>query len=302
MQDPCFVQIEKEKHYILPLTCAATRALHLELVSSLSMEDFLLAFRRFAASRGMPSVITSDNAKAFVAAKQALSDMYGGLAPEWRYIVPRSPWWGGWWERLVRSVKSGLKKTLGCRSVARTELETLLHEIEATVNSRPLTFVGDDIQDRTPLTPAHFLIGRSSLFIPEQLNKEETETTSEDLRRRLVVKNHLLNRFWSTWSKEYIRHLPQCTGGGVAPSVCQGDLVLIREDNCSRLKWPLGIVEELFPGKDGVVRAVKVRTKAGSYSRPIQRLYNLEVWKIVERAHRSTLFWRILGSMSSLSL
>lgn len=162
------------------------------------------------------------------------------------------------------------------------ELETLLHEIEATINSRPLTFVGDEIQDRKPLTPAHFLIGRGSLFLPEKLNKEETDTYSEDLRNRLVIRNHLLNRFWLIWSKEYIRHLPQCTGSGTTPNLHLGDLVLVQEDNCPRMRWPVGIIEELFPSKDGVVRAVKIRTKSGSINRPIQKIHNLEVDSVAD--------------------
>ena len=97
--------------YILLFTCAVIRAVHLELVNSLSCEDTVLALHRFAARRGLPSVIYSDNAKAFTAAQSRMLNQFGYTCPQWRCIAPRSPWWGGWWERLVRLVKVALKKS-----------------------------------------------------------------------------------------------------------------------------------------------------------------------------------------------
>ena len=225
----------------------------------------------------MPSVLWSDNAKVFIAGSERLPQTFGPLAPKWKFIVPRSPWWGGWWERLVRSVKSGLKKTLKQRCLTCTELETLLHEVEACINSRPLTFVGDNLEDRRPLTPANFIVGQSNLFTPQRLDGEEASVNADQLRERLEVKNTLLEQFWRVWTKEYLRHLPQQLGKGGHPRVQVGDLVVIREDNIPRLMWPLGRIEEVYEGKDGIVRSCKLRVKTKSMVRPIQRLYNLEV-------------------------
>ncbi|XP_066940953.1 uncharacterized protein [Macrobrachium rosenbergii] len=136
------VDLPSKKFYILLFTCAVIRSVHLKLTDSLSMPDCLLAIRRFTARRGLPSVFYSDNAKTFVGGSQLLQQHYGPLAPQWKFIVPRAPWWGGWWERLVRSVKSALKKTMGVKCLSRCELETTLHVVEACINSRPLTFVG----------------------------------------------------------------------------------------------------------------------------------------------------------------
>ena len=132
------VDFPGKKLYITLFTCAVTRAVHLELVESLSQDQFMLAFRRFAARRGMPSVMYSDNARTFLSADVLLQKCFGHLAPRWRLIVPRSPWWGGWWESLIKSCKSGLRKSLGTRCLTRTELETVLFEVEACINSRPL--------------------------------------------------------------------------------------------------------------------------------------------------------------------
>ena len=134
------------------------RAVHLELVDSLSVEDFILDLKRFEARRGMPSVIYSDNSKTFHASDNFLRKKVGKPLI-WKFSAPLAPWWGRWWERLIRLVKSALKKSLGKSLVTRSQLETVLHEIEACINSRPLTYVGET---RNPLTPSHFLLGRST--------------------------------------------------------------------------------------------------------------------------------------------
>ncbi|XP_068247930.1 uncharacterized protein [Palaemon carinicauda] len=149
-----------KKLYILLFTCAVVRSVHLELTDSLSLPDCLLARRRFTSRRGIPSTFYSDNAKTFVSASHVLQQHYGPLAPQWKFIVAHAPWWGGWWERLIRSVELALKKTLGTKCLSRCELETTLHEVEACINSRPLIFVGEEPDISNPLTPSHFLIGR----------------------------------------------------------------------------------------------------------------------------------------------
>ncbi|GAA6090922.1 uncharacterized protein LOC109098335 [Tachysurus ichikawai] len=112
------------KAYIALFTCAVTRAIHLELVSSQSTENFLLALKRFIARRGLCKVIYSDNAKTFKRADQDLKELWKSIKePDlriffaekritWKYIVKRAAWWGGFWERLVRSTKSCLKRIL----------------------------------------------------------------------------------------------------------------------------------------------------------------------------------------------
>lgn len=131
-------------------TCSIIRAVHIELVDSLSVQDFLLSFRRFVARRGLPVVIYSDNAKTFVKGQTKLLELYGSECPTWKFIAPWAPWWGGWWEKLVGSVKSALKKSVARASLTRQELETVLHEIEACINSRPLTYVETDVNDPAP--------------------------------------------------------------------------------------------------------------------------------------------------------
>ena len=268
------------KKYILLCTCAVVRAVHLEITDSMSLPDFILAIRRFAARRGLPRVFFSDNAKTFIAAKFKLKEVFLHMCPTWKFIVPRSPWWGGWWERLVRSVKAALKKTLGNSCLTRIELETVLLEIEACVNSRPLTFVGDTVETANPLTPSHFLIGRSSSYHSEGCTFDDVEpvVSSGDLKDRALLQKHRLQQFWKVWSLDYLRNLPPAVSKFYnRGSLKVGSLVLIEEDHLRRLQWPIAVVTDLHPGVDGVVRTATLRTAKGTVSRAVQRLHCLEI-------------------------
>ena len=266
-----------KKYYILLFTCCVIRAIHLELVESLSLPTFMLAFRRFASRRGLPSTIYSDNALTFRSASTALWKQYGSNSPKWRFSVPRAPWWGGWWERLIKNTKGALKKSIGTRCLDKTELETTLVEIEGCINSRPLTFVGDSIENGHPLTPSHFLLGRGSYL--NKVNIDET-CLSLDGNKLTEDLSHIdirLSMFWEKWQNEYLKQLPLPKLRDKVGNLVIGSIVLIREDNVPRLYWPMGIVEDMIKGRDGVYRTVKVKTKRGSFTRPIQRIHDLEL-------------------------
>ena len=178
----------------------------------------------------------------------------------------------------MRSIKSALKKSIGGSSLTRTEFETTLHEIEACVNSRPLTFVGDTLDTPQPLTPSHLLIGRPVGFQIQLQNHDSlSQVTVKDLNNRESVRQQRIEEFWSKWSKDYLRLPPSINKFFPKGNLTVGSVVLIREENIPRLKWPLGVVTELFPGKDGTVRSVLLRTARGSLTRPIQLLHDLEI-------------------------
>ena len=172
---PLFARVTSQdisKVWIALFVCAQTRAVHLEVVTSLTTEDFILAFRRFAARRGQPYEIISDNAGMF---KQAAKM----LLIRWSFIPPTSPWFGGFYERLVKAVKAPLKKVLGRSMIWKKELETVLTEIEDLVNSRPLTCVSTEDAFSQPLTPA-MLMGRTFDNSELQDSKERTLDLSRD--------------------------------------------------------------------------------------------------------------------------
>ena len=181
------------------------------------------------------------------------------------------------------------KVSIGKRSLTRVELETTLHEVEACVNSRPLTFVGDELDSGSPLTPSLFLLGRSFGSKPViQHDIPVVASHGHDLVVRDDLRRQLLDKFWSCWSEEYImRGLPSRKGSPVSKgSLRVGSVVLVRGEGSNRLKWPLGIVHKVYPGRDGLVRTVEVRTAKGVLTRPIQRIHDLE---IIDSPNDSTL-------------
>ena len=276
-----------KKLYVCLFTCAVVRAVHVELTESLNMKDFILAFRRFSARRGLPSVIYSDNAKTFQGSVQLLSNMYGPLSPKWKFIAPISPWWGGWWERMVKSVKGALRRSLGKACLTRCELETTLFEVENCVNSRPLTFVGDEIQSSNPLTPNHFLSCKVLSYQGGVIEDHEAVSAGALSLREKVCRQRL-DSFWQVWRTEYLRNLPLCVPKfKERGSLTVVSVVLIHEYRQPRLQWEVGVVIEVLPGKDQKVRSVKLHTRNGIKLRSIQRLHMLEYLSHVPHLHNS---------------
>ena len=163
---------EMAKVYIALFTCGTSRAVHLELVPSLDAPTFLLCLGRFIGRRGLPKLIVSDNAKTFQASEKTLVSLFeledvqehlSSKGIRWQFNL--APWWGGFFERLVKQVKSCLKKTLGRSKLSFDELTTILVEVEAVLNSRPLTYLhSDDVEEL--LTPWHLVIGQRLLTLP----------------------------------------------------------------------------------------------------------------------------------------
>ena len=155
----------QSKMYILIFCCFQTRAIHLELLKSMSVEDFVLAFVRFTNRFGIPKTVYSDNAKSFIASASVLSNVFadncflnkfGALNITFKNIPTYSPWYGANWERLIKVVKSCLYKTIGKNKVDYFNLLTTLSDIQNVINSRPLTYRSRD-NELDILTPNHFL-------------------------------------------------------------------------------------------------------------------------------------------------
>jgi len=281
---PLFLK-NKEKVWIVLFTCAVYRCVSLELVQSLSTEDFLDAFSRFSDRRGRPCTVYSDNGTNFVGAVNLYKEIDWDKVNrettmkriDWRFNPPSAAWWGGWWERLVRTIKDLLKRILGRARVTYVKLSTYLCSIEAYVNGRPLTTVTEDIDDLTPLTPAMFL---HELPTPEV--SELDYLTAGLLREHVRNRKTLLDEFKMRFRKEYLSQLVQRGKAEKCRNFQIGEVVLVGDDNKKRWQWPLAKIIELFPGKDGNVRVAKVKTAAGKLVRPLQRLFPLEVSSAAE--------------------
>jgi hypothetical protein len=248
--------VREGKAYILLLSCAVTRALHLELVKDMTTEEFLLAIRRFVSLRSACRTIICDNALTFKKAALIIRDI------SFRFIPERSPWWGGFYERMVRSVKDALKKSLGKSFLSFRELETVLKEIACAINHRPLTVVSTEPEEEEPLTPAHFLDGSPPNTLL-QVPGESAFLQEPFLLPALQNRQRLLQRAWQRWKTEYLQSLHCWRTKPGAPDASKlaprvGDVVIIEDEGKNRKLWPLARVCEVIRGKDGIIRAVRV--------------------------------------------
>ncbi|GFW94007.1 integrase catalytic domain-containing protein [Trichonephila clavipes] len=257
-----------------------TGAIHLELLTSVSTESFSLGLRRFIARRGRPSVIYSDNGtnskgdyRFYQKVNLEKLKNVVELNPiSWKFIPPRVPWWGGFWERLIGLVKRTLRKTPGKTSLNHEEMYMVLCDCESLINSRPLTYVTDDVEDLEPLTPAMFLQDIREVGVPELDLIDENK-----LNKRLVYRNRIQNDLRKRFRVEYLGQLRETRNIKGENILSEGDIVLVGDDHTKRLNWNLGKILKLYPGKDKKVRVAQVKTKFGSFLRPVKKLYLLEV-------------------------
>lgn len=278
------------KCYVAIFVCLAVKAVHLELVTDLTTESFLAALKRFVARRGKPQVIMCDNATTFVGAKRELMELYrlfhgqkfqnavtkdaekDGI--EFRFIPPRSPNFGGLWEAQVKSFKSHFKKTIGLRTLHIDEMQTALAQIEAVLNSRPMTPVSSDPSDFEALTPGHFLVHRPLTAIPEP----ELQDVPFNRLSMWQRAQSLTQQLWRKWSTQYLSDLQNRTKWTKQrDNVGVGTMVLLKEENTPPLKWNLGRVVKIFHGSDGNIRVVTVRTKDGCFDRGISKICVLPI-------------------------
>lgn len=274
------------KAYICLFVCLSVKAVHLELVSDLTTEAFIAALRRFISRRGFPSLMWSDHGTNFVGASRELRELCNFLCSqqaqgtisefcsskniEWRFIPEKAPHFGGIWESAVKSAKLHLSRVVGSVKLTFEEFSTILTQVEACLNSRPLIPVNtaDDDGIET-LTPGHFLIGKPLATLPDP----SFSYRSVSLLRRWHLCQNLLRHFWQRWCKEYLSAINKYNKWrSPTRNVTVGDVVLLQESGLVPTKWPLGRVTEIHPGKDNLVRVVTVKTSQGCYKRPVSKV------------------------------
>ncbi|KRZ81359.1 hypothetical protein T08_3709, partial [Trichinella sp. T8] len=263
------------KAYVCIFTCMTTRAVHLELLREQTTDNFLQGLRRFISRRGRPRVIQSDNFRSFKLADKFIRCLFRDSDWEklqrklneerirWKFITPRALWCGGYWQRLIQCE---YRKTIRGALLKYDELHTVLCEIEARINDRPLVFMGDDIAGEAALTPAHFLIGRELSRLPSVstgvYRRDDTPSGVNHLIKRWRHQQRLTIQLWKRRKQEYITIL--ATRGrwrktGQEPKV--GDIVLVHEPSTTWIKWPIGRIIEIHPSEDGVIRSATVKTR-----------------------------------------
>lgn len=275
------------KAYIAIFVCLSTRAIHLELVGDYTSAVFLAALRRFTIRRGTPSTLYSDNGTNFRGTERELVNSFHNLIRNheiiahlandgitWRFIPPAAPHFGGIWEAGVKSVKHHLKRVTGSHLLSTEEFVTLLSQIKACLNSRPIAPLSDDPSDLTSFTPGHFLVGGPLITMPEETLLDLKESRLNRWQRVQRIRD----QFWSVWSKDYLHTLQQQRKWQHAQkNLSTGDLVLLRNDSLPPSKWELGRITCTYPDAYDLVRVVEVQTVSGTYKRPITKLCRLPV-------------------------
>ncbi|XP_055855990.1 uncharacterized protein LOC129919164 [Episyrphus balteatus] len=273
------------KTYVAVFVCFSSKAVHLEAVSDLSADAFIAALKRMIGRRGLPKTIHCDNATNLVGAQSKLKELRDMLfkrsnqetivnfctnaSINFHFMPPRAPNFGRIWEAAVKVAKGHLYRSLGGAKLNFEELTTALVEIEAIMNSRPITPMSPDPNDLEALTPAHFLIGSSLRAIPEIGLEVSDISYLERWRRINAVKTH----FWKRWSSEYVLELQNRAKWTTSrPNIEVGSLVIIHEDNLPPQKWLLGKVVNIIEGPDGRIRVADIKTSRGEFRRPIRKL------------------------------
>ncbi|UYV67640.1 hypothetical protein LAZ67_5001433 [Cordylochernes scorpioides] len=211
----------------------------------------------------------------FYMARDQMSEIAEILAndgAEWKFNPPGAPHFGGLWEAGIKCFKYHFRRIIGETLLTYEGFLTLIVQMEACLNSRPLGPISGDPNDLAVLTPAHFLLTSSSCCVPEE------DLLSVQLLPRWKMVQRMVQHLWRQWSTDYIHNLQQRHKWRTPrPNVATGSLVLVREEHVPPAKWIMGRVVEIHPGKDGLVRVVSIRTKAGLLKRPLVKLALLPV-------------------------
>ena len=267
----------KEAQAII-FTCMTTRAIHLELVTNRGSDAFLMAFRRFACTRGHPQVCWSDCGTNFVGAqaylkeimqKQDIPKIQSILLEDfacdfrWEWNVPRASHQNGVVESLIKSVRQALDATCKVHAYTEEQWRTFLAEITYMINDRPLYPSSSDIFESPPITPNDLLLSYHNS--PPQPESEQ-RVNPRDLMRSIQKK---VQEFWECWIKYFAPNLlPRNKWYKTRENIQVGDVVL-ELDQSRRRNWKMAVVVNTYPGNDGLVRKVKIKTANGQFDRPI---------------------------------
>ena len=277
------------KRWGLVLTCLSSRAVHIEVLESMDTSAFICALRRFFALRGPAAIVRCDRGTNFVGAKSELDGALKSMdrrkierfiaeqGCEWKFNPPHASHFGGAWERqigTIRRVLDAMLAELGKEQLTHELLVTLMAEVTAIVNARPIAAVPSDADDPFPLSPAMLLNMKT-----RPLGPPPGDFVPADLyaRRRWKRVQYLADQFWLRWRREYLQNL-QTRQKWSQPqrNLANGDVVLVKDEGQYRNDWPLGRVTEAIESDDGRVRKVTVTVlrdgKRKTMLRPIKEL------------------------------
>ncbi|XP_027897195.1 uncharacterized protein LOC114159423 [Xiphophorus couchianus] len=275
------------KRWALIFTCMAVRAVHIEVIESLDTSCFINALRRFLAIRGPVKQIRSDRGTNFVSASadlripsnidsKSVEKYLADRGCSWVFNPPHASHMGGSWERLIgiaRRILDSMFLQVGTSSLTHEVLTTLMAEVVAIINSRPLLPVSTDPSDPVILTPATLLTQKTGVpsVPPEDPNVKDL------CKQQWRQVQHLAQTFWSKWRRQYLSTLqPRRKWHDNQTNLETGSIVLLRDQQLKRNEWPLGIITQVLPSQDNKVRKaeVKVSRQDGTkvFLRPVTEL------------------------------
>ncbi|KAI1712841.1 pao retrotransposon peptidase domain-containing protein [Ditylenchus destructor] len=293
-----------EKAWIMLVTCLSTRAVHLDVMVSLDTTTFINGFRRFVARRGKPRWVLSDNATGFKAAAACIAAAWQETLSQtqkdpyfteheiyWKFIPELAPWFGSTYERLVAIAKDAFRKTVGKNVLTFDELHTFVSEVEASMNHRPLTYVTTDADGILPLRPIDFIQPKALVLLEGPLLDESKDTeyrpvtfsrdrATEAWKATLAYQA----KFWERWSEEYLQMLRERSQwthraprleNSTSPKV--GEVVLLHDNLRPKNLWKMGRITEVFETPNGIRTAKVLMGKDSILTRPVNKLYSLEV-------------------------
>lgn len=276
-----------KKVWVSIFVCVKTRAVHIDLVTDLSGVAFIACYERFVARRGRCERMISDNGGPFTATSKELKkalkawteknmiDHLHNRGTSWHFVPPAAPHQGGIYEAAVKSMKFHLKRIIGVKKLNYENFITILTQIEAILNSRPLHQLSDDPTDIQALTPGHFLVGEP-LILPLPFDIDERPQTKGV--RLWRDRQNMIKHFWQRWQEEYLTTLQERKKWRQEKENLKvGQLVLLKSENYPPASWALGRIKELLPSKDGLVRSVIVQTQTNQLKRAVQKLCILPI-------------------------
>ena len=277
----------KLKAYVCVFVCLTYKAIHLELVSDLTTAAFKACLMRFISRRNKPKHLYSDNGSNFLGAKKEILELQLFLKKQdtnddirqyllsnheitWHNIPPRSPHFGGLWEGAVKSMKKHLHRIAGSTPLTFEEMSTILCQIEACLNSRPLLPDTSHNQDGLQtLTSGHFLVYGQ----PSSLQSDPRMSDDLHLLRKWNLCKAIVSQFWKRWTTEYLHTLQSKTKWQhQKPNLQVDDVVIVKPDSHFHCHWPTARIISTHPGADGIVRVVTLKTASGIYKRPVTKV------------------------------
>ncbi|KAG1656271.1 hypothetical protein GQR58_024052 [Nymphon striatum] len=207
-----------EKMYLLIYTCLNVRAVYIDLIPKMDTRQFLLSFMRFVNLYGTPTHLYSDNARTFLKGGELIEQMtvsdefkssFVNSSIKHLTIPLYSPWVGACWERLIRTIKVCLNKTIGRSKLSYFDMLTVISDIGHVINSRPLTYINSDSNDKLkPLTPNDFIkpYANSSLIFNLDSPPDIFDLNTDENEKNLVSVLEQRDNYYLQFKKEWYEH------------------------------------------------------------------------------------------------